>query len=122
MSACASPARSISPACALPCTGRVTALTERLCVFDISPVHLILLLAIALVVFGPKRLPEMARNLGRGVREFKSAIAVDEHAPHAAPAAQAPAETATLSTAAAHDPALEGFVRSGEDQPARPSE
>ncbi len=90
--------------------------------FDISPIHLILLLAIALVVFGPRRLPEMARNLGRGVREFKSAISVDEHAPQPAPGAQPPAETVTVSATTAHDPALEGFVRSGEDQPARPSE
>jgi TatA/E family protein of Tat protein translocase len=91
-------------------------------VFDISPVHLILLLAIALIVFGPRRLPEIARNLGRGLREFKSAIALDDHAPHQSPGSQAPAETATVSTAPAHDPALEAFVRSGEDQPARPTE
>jgi len=34
-------------------------------------------LVIALIVLGPKRLPEMARNLGRGVREFKEAISLD---------------------------------------------
>jgi sec-independent protein translocase protein TatA len=98
-------------------------------VFDISPVHLILLAAIALIVFGPRRLPELARSLGRGVREFKSAIAVDnppqgpqQPAPSSvAPSPPAPASGAGLG-APAHETSLEGFVRSGEDQPARPTE
>lgn len=103
--------------------------------FDISPVHLILLAAIALIVFGPRRLPEMARNLGRGVREFKSAMVVDDHA---GPAPPQPSPAATVPPPAAHpgtdatpvaapgstgiDHGIEGFVRSGDDQPARPSE
>jgi sec-independent protein translocase protein TatA len=36
---------------------------------------LILLLIVALLVFGPKRLPEMGRSLGKGMREFKDSIA-----------------------------------------------
>jgi sec-independent protein translocase protein TatA len=36
--------------------------------------EIVLLLLVALLVFGPKRLPEMGRSLGRGLREFKSAI------------------------------------------------
>ena len=39
--------------------------------------ELLVVLVIALIVLGPKRLPEMARNLGRGVREFKEAISLD---------------------------------------------
>jgi sec-independent protein translocase protein TatA len=35
---------------------------------------LIVILLIALIVFGPKRLPEMGRSLGRGMREFKDSI------------------------------------------------
>lgn len=42
--------------------------------FDISPVQIIIVLAIALLIFGPKRLPEMGRNLGAGIRDFKSGI------------------------------------------------
>ena len=45
----------------------------------LSPAHLLLILAVALIVLGPKRLPEMARNLGRGVREFREAISMDSH-------------------------------------------
>jgi sec-independent protein translocase protein TatA len=36
-------------------------------------------LVIALLVLGPQRLPEMARKLGHGIREFKEAISTDSH-------------------------------------------
>ena len=39
-----------------------------------SPVHLLFILAVALVVLGPKRLPELARAIGKGVREFRGAL------------------------------------------------
>jgi sec-independent protein translocase protein TatA len=41
---------------------------------SIGPMELILLLVFALLVFGPKRLPEMGRSLGKGMREFKSSV------------------------------------------------
>jgi sec-independent protein translocase protein TatA len=43
--------------------------------FGIGPLELVLVLAILLVVFGAKRLPEMGRSLGSGLREFKEGIA-----------------------------------------------
>jgi TatA/E family protein of Tat protein translocase len=39
-----------------------------------SPVHLLFLAAVALIVLGPKRLPQLARALGQGIREFRQAI------------------------------------------------
>ena len=39
-----------------------------------NPVHLIFIAAVALVVLGPKRLPELARALGKGIREFRQAM------------------------------------------------
>lgn len=45
--------------------------------FDISPIQIIIVLVIALLVFGPKKLPELARSVGRGVREFRGAISLD---------------------------------------------
>jgi sec-independent protein translocase protein TatA len=44
-----------------------------------SPVHLIFLGAIALMVLGPKRLPELARALGQGMREFREALDTESH-------------------------------------------
>jgi sec-independent protein translocase protein TatA len=42
--------------------------------FGISWPEILILLLVALLVFGPKRLPEMGRSLGRGLREFKDSI------------------------------------------------
>jgi len=46
--------------------------------FNISPLEMLVLLVIALIVLGPQRLPEMARSLGRGMREFRAALSSDE--------------------------------------------
>ena len=45
--------------------------------FNISPLEIMVLLVIALIVLGPQRLPEMARSVGRGVREFRTALTSD---------------------------------------------
>ncbi len=37
----------------------------------LQPMHLILILVIALVVFGPSKLPELGSSLGKGIREFR---------------------------------------------------
>jgi sec-independent protein translocase protein TatA len=41
---------------------------------NIGPLELAIVLVIALVIFGPKRLPELGKSLGRGMREFKESI------------------------------------------------
>ncbi len=40
---------------------------------------LVVILLVLLLVFGPKRLPEMGRSLGRGMREFKDSITGQDH-------------------------------------------
>jgi sec-independent protein translocase protein TatA len=42
-----------------------------------SPLHIVILLLIALLLFGAKRLPEIGRSLGHGMREFKDSISGD---------------------------------------------
>jgi sec-independent protein translocase protein TatA len=44
-----------------------------------SPVHLLFLGAVALMVLGPKRLPELAKALGKGMREFRESIDLSSH-------------------------------------------
>jgi sec-independent protein translocase protein TatA len=41
---------------------------------NIGPMELVIVLVIALLVIGPKRLPEVGKSLGRGMREFKESI------------------------------------------------
>jgi sec-independent protein translocase protein TatA len=55
-------------------------------VFGLQPMHLILILIIALVIFGPKRLPEMGRSLGQAINEFKNATSDDKPEPSGEPA------------------------------------
>jgi sec-independent protein translocase protein TatA len=99
----------------------------------IQPTHLLFILVVALLVLGPKRLPEVGRSLGRGIRDFRQGMqgveaearsvfsdAIDQPAsavPDAAEPAEAPAAapvaasvpisapTATHVAAAEPDPA-----------------
>lgn len=43
-----------------------------------QPMHLIIILVIALVVFGPSRLPELGKGIGKGIRDFKKALSDDD--------------------------------------------
>lgn len=60
-----------------------------------NPLHLIFLLLIVLLVFGAKRLPEMGRSLGTGLRGFKEALSGESHEPHLAETEVTPASALT---------------------------
>ena len=63
--------------------------------------EIILLLVVLLLIFGPKRLPEMGRSLGKGMREFKDSV-TGKTPPEETPAElpPAPVEPAVTTTAA----------------------
>jgi sec-independent protein translocase protein TatA len=44
---------------------------------NIGPLEIVVVLIIALIVFGPKRLPELGRSMGKGIREFKGSLSGD---------------------------------------------
>jgi sec-independent protein translocase protein TatA len=58
---------------------------------SIGPLEIAVVLIIALVVLGPKKLPEMGRSLGRGMREFKESVTGGPENPAPAQVAAAPA-------------------------------
>ena len=64
-----------------------------------QPWHLIFVLGIALLVFGPKKLPELGRNLGHGMRDFKNAVSGDDETERRLDAAAAIAAARESSTA-----------------------
>jgi len=43
-----------------------------------QPMHLLIIVGIALLIFGPKKLPELGKGLGDGIRGFKAAIRGEE--------------------------------------------
>ena len=59
-----------------------------------QPWHIVLILMIALLLFGGRRLPEIGRSLGSGMREFKDSIT--GHNPAGTPEQLAPSETKAL--------------------------
>jgi len=63
-----------------------------------NPVHIVILLGIALLLFGGKRLPEIGRSLGHGMREFKDAISGNS-SPDPQPELPPAEPTATQTTA-----------------------
>jgi sec-independent protein translocase protein TatA len=80
-----------------------------------NPLHILLLLVVVLLVFGAKRLPEIGRSLGEGMRGFKDSLGGEGHnhnqsLAQAQPAAPAPAPTVNAAEPAAapapptHDP------------------
>ena len=46
---------------------------------SIGPMEIGIVLLIALIVFGPKKLPELGSSLGKGIREFKGSISGGDH-------------------------------------------
>lgn len=68
----------------------------------LQPTHLLFVLVIALLVLGPKRLPEAGRALGRGLRDFRSALSGEEHEHHKE---EILSDTSAESTEPAKEPA-----------------
>ena len=60
-----------------------------------SPTHIVLLLVLALLLFGAKRLPEIGRSLGHGMREFKDSVSGHEETSRALSETTSTASTST---------------------------
>ena len=78
---------------------------------NVGPLEIVVVLIIALIVFGPKKLPDLGHSLGKGIREFKGSISGEsDDAPPSArveahveePAAKPAATTSTPTTTHTH--------------------
>lgn len=97
----------------------------------LQPSHLLFILVIALLVLGPKRLPEAGRALGRGLRDFRNALNTDDlrdqmittTTPESAPpTTQEPGATTEASFASAPSPAAPAGAEPEAAAPAAPRE
>jgi sec-independent protein translocase protein TatA len=48
---------------------------------SIGPAELLVILVVALLLFGGKKIPELAKGLGEGIKNFKTALKDDQHPP-----------------------------------------
>ena len=83
----------------------------------LSPAHIVVLLVVLLLVFGAKRLPELGRSLGSGLREFKTSVSIDPGEDRATPPAP-PAPDAPALHAAPDQPAPKAIVERHFPRPA----
>jgi sec-independent protein translocase protein TatA len=77
-----------------------------------NPLHIALILVVVLMVFGAKRLPEMGKSMGSGLRGFKQALTGEEPAEPVTTAAQAPTALAVHTAGEA--------AREQDERPAPP--
>ena len=72
---------------------------------NVGPLELVVVLIIALVIFGPKRLPELGRSMGKGIREFRGSLSGNDDDED-----EKPSKPAEIESAQDVDEPVEGEV------------
>jgi len=83
-----------------------------------NPLHIAFLVVILLLVFGARRLPEIGRSLGSGMREFKDSISGESSQPTLSQTAQQPQAPVAQAPAAPPQEAAQAFGAGAPEQPA----
>jgi sec-independent protein translocase protein TatA len=86
----------------------------------LQPTHLLFVLVVALLVLGPKRLPEAGRALGKGIRDFRSAMSGDDDHNGSIPAqttASAPSQAPAPPPAFADPPPTPAYSEAARVEP-----
>ena len=85
---------------------------------NIGPLEIIVVLIIVLVIFGPKRLPDLGRSLGKGMREFKDSVTGKDDEPKLPAASETTAPPEPARTEASEpEPEPEPAATAREQQP-----
>ena len=71
---------------------------------NVGPLEIAVVLLIVLVVFGPKRLPELGKSMGKGIREFKGSLSMDEKDEIAVESVTKPPEVVEGDVVTGHKP------------------
>ena len=71
---------------------------------NVGPLEILLVLIVALVVFGPKRLPDLGHSLGKGIREFKGSVTGESDEPARVETSRADARPGHQPPGRRHDP------------------
>ncbi|MBA4356486.1 MAG: twin-arginine translocase TatA/TatE family subunit [Desulfovibrio sp.] len=87
----------------------------------LQPMHLLLILVIALLLFGPGKLPQIAANLGKSIREFKGALTAQEEVT-VAPPAQQPTQAQPTQAQAQAQPAQSAQPQAAQAQAEAPKQ
>jgi sec-independent protein translocase protein TatA len=77
---------------------------------NVGPLEVVVVLIIALVVFGPKRAPELGKSLGKGIREFRASLAGEsdeDEEPESLEPPQLPRSSGSTTPASDAEPAEE---------------
>ena len=69
---------------------------------SIGPLEFAVIMVVALIVFGPKRLPELGKSMGKGIREFKGSLATEDRGEIPAQDTTKPAEAIEGEVVADH--------------------
>jgi TatA/E family protein of Tat protein translocase len=81
-----------------------------------NPLHLAFIAVIALIVLGPKRLPDLARSLGHGMREFREALSSESRGDAETLPEESPAEPFSAPEPPASSPAAQSGTGAGDHQ------
>ena len=89
---------------------------------QIGPLEIVLVLVIVLVIFGPKRLPGLGKQLGTGLREFKESVTGEKRDDDEPPHVEAPpAPTPALTAARTEEPATTTSTQEASEALGRPA-
>ncbi|MFL5908080.1 MAG: twin-arginine translocase TatA/TatE family subunit [Solirubrobacterales bacterium] len=87
---------------------------------NVGPLEIAVVLIIVLIIFGPKRLPELGQSMGRGIREFRSSLSGDKDKDQDSPD-EKPRELEASQQAQASQPQPTQAQQPGQPAPAAPA-